>query len=347
MAFEPVFRSKGFLRMGLYGGPGSGKTVTGLKIARELAGPDGVVAMLDTEHEMDLYAPDKAKTIEGVTNFVGEDVNKADPRELPRHLNNAAKADAKVLIIDSYTNFWNGDGGAHSLVEGWGVKNAKQSWGKINNIEALYQQALRSAPFHVICLMRAKVDKVEGQRQGEYPREVVRFDHRANAEYPLNLMARMGPDYQVVVEKVRCYDADIPLVGGVFARDGKQFSELVLRWLGRGSEILTPEQRRDRVMEDAERAYKDRSLERLEQIGKDASVLVMPDIMRGEMLAQIRSWWEELKGNPLAGVLSDSYPDKEEVPRNDDVETAFKSRVKGAVKDIIGDERSALGLDDR
>jgi AAA domain len=305
--FQPIYRSKGFLRMGLFGGAGSGKTVTALYIARQLAGRNGVVSVLDTESEVDLYASDEEGTIEGVTKFYADQIDKADPRKLPQYLNNAAKVDTKVLIIDSYTNFWNGDGGSHSLVAAWGERNTKQSWNKINNIEALYQQALRSAPFHVICLMREKVDKVEGKRQGEYPREVVRFDHRANADYPLNLLARMGENFQVIVEKVRCHDRDIPLMGGVFSGDGKEFAELVLKWLGRGSEIMSPKERRDQIMESAKKAYGERDPGRLLQIYRDVEVLVLPDEMRAEMLAQIQAWGVELRGNPPAGPLADSH----------------------------------------
>lgn len=346
MAFRKVYRSQGFLRMGLYGGPSSGKTVTSLKIARELAGPDGVVAVLDTEHEIDFYAEDKAGTVAGVTDFIAEGVNKADPRELPRYLNEAAKSGAKVLIIDSFTNFWNGDGGAHSLVESWGVKNTKQSWGKINNIEALYQQSVRSAPFHVICLMRAKVEKIEGKRQGEYPHEVVRFDHRANAEYPLNLMARMvrnGDDFKVAVEKARCFDADIPLVNGVFPGDGKRFSELVLKWLGRGDEIKSPEERGRLIMEEAKRAYKDGKPDRLVQLWRDVRVLVLPEVMRGEMLAQIQAWGEELRGNPQTGPLADSHSDQ---TSQETIAKSFSSQMRPPVKDLIDDERSARDRDD-
>ncbi len=48
--FQPAELIKTPLRMAIYGPAGCGKTMTSLLIAREIVGPKGKIALIDTEH---------------------------------------------------------------------------------------------------------------------------------------------------------------------------------------------------------------------------------------------------------------------------------------------------------
>ncbi len=105
MGFRTISGSENrYLRMGVYGKPGAGKTRTATEVAIGLArdtGKHGVIAFIDTEgNGSDYMAP----IIEGAgLTLIGAKTK--DFRELLELMNEAEEA-ADVLIIDSVSHFW-------------------------------------------------------------------------------------------------------------------------------------------------------------------------------------------------------------------------------------------------
>jgi hypothetical protein len=93
------------LFVALVGGPNSGKTYSALTIARGIAGPDGKIAVIDSEGGRTLHLKDQ----------FAFDVVKLDPPHRPmRYLRIAQRAQAAgyaALVIDSFTTPWRGLGG--------------------------------------------------------------------------------------------------------------------------------------------------------------------------------------------------------------------------------------------
>lgn len=93
------------LFIGLSGGTGSGKSYTALELASGIAGPDGLIAAADTEGRRLSHYDSK---------FVFDVVDLLPPFR-PMAYETVAKdaeaAGAKVLLIDSMSHEWAGDGG--------------------------------------------------------------------------------------------------------------------------------------------------------------------------------------------------------------------------------------------
>ena len=100
--FQKAERKKARLRLALCGPAGSGKTYSALQIAKGLGGR---IALIDTEHESgSLYA-----------DLCEFDTASLTPPYTPEKYRNAiAAAEAagySVLIIDSFSHAWAGEGG--------------------------------------------------------------------------------------------------------------------------------------------------------------------------------------------------------------------------------------------
>jgi len=105
--FKPAdqFTDRHGLFIALEGEPNSGKTYSALKLARGIAGPEGEIAVLDTEGGRTLH-------LKGHFKF---DVNLMDPPFRPQRFAEAAyaceEAGYAVMLIDSFSMEWAGLGG--------------------------------------------------------------------------------------------------------------------------------------------------------------------------------------------------------------------------------------------
>lgn len=106
-AFLPAknFKERHGLFVALVGSTNSGKTVSGVRLARGIAGPSGKIAVLDTEGGRTLHLKDQFDF----------DASVMDPPFRPERFAEAAKAaeDAgyDCLLIDSFSMEWVGMGG--------------------------------------------------------------------------------------------------------------------------------------------------------------------------------------------------------------------------------------------
>lgn len=103
--FRPARREQAGLFVALAGGTNSGKTFSGLRLARGIAGPGGKIAAVDTEAgRMSHYAKD----------FVFDVVNMQPPFRPERFAQAAIAAEEagySTLLIDSFSMEWVGPGG--------------------------------------------------------------------------------------------------------------------------------------------------------------------------------------------------------------------------------------------
>ena len=99
------FTERAGLFVSLTGSTNSGKTFSGLRLSRGIAGPDGKLAVLDTEGGRTLHLRDEFKF----------DANVMDPPFRPHRFAEAAKdaedAGYACLLIDSFSMEWAGLGG--------------------------------------------------------------------------------------------------------------------------------------------------------------------------------------------------------------------------------------------
>jgi AAA domain len=227
--FVPATRETAKARIGLQGPAGSGKTKSALRIAEGLGGPIGVI---DTERRSALtYAPVPGRPELGGHEFTHLPMDTHDPRLLIQAIDAAKAAGIAVLIVDSWSHFWNGRGGLLTIVEEAGREpgagGSFGGWRKGNPIEQDMLDALLNYPGHIIATMRTKGDYViEGKKVTKVGVKAVQ---REGAEYELGLILDMVEGTGTVT-KTR-YE---PLEGVTIHHPGEDLAEVILEQLGQG-----------------------------------------------------------------------------------------------------------------
>ncbi|MFE2045699.1 AAA family ATPase [Streptomyces sp. NPDC059477] len=229
--FAPANREQARARIGLQGPAGSGKTKTALRIAEGLA-QGGQIGLADTERGSALkYAPVPGRPELGGHTFGHLPMDKHDPRDLIKVVRAAEEAGLAVLIVDSWSHFWNGRGGLLEIVEEAGASKGAGGtfggWRTGNPIEQEMLDALLNFRGHLIVTMRTKGDYViEGKKVTKVG---VRAVQREGAEYELDVVMDMV-EGTATVTKTR-YE---PLNGQVIHHPGEDVAELILEQLGQG-----------------------------------------------------------------------------------------------------------------
>lgn len=147
--FQKAQRSSSKLRLALTGPAGSGKTYSSLQIAKGLGGK---IAMIDTERGSgSLYA-----------NICDYDVLRLDPPFEPRKyidgIKAAEEAGYNVLIIDSLSHAWAGEGGILTIHDrtAKAVRNSFDAWREVTPVHNQLVDAILASTCHVIVSMRTK-----------------------------------------------------------------------------------------------------------------------------------------------------------------------------------------------
>lgn len=229
--FTPATREQAKARIGLQGPAGSGKTKSALCIAECLA-KGAAIGVIDTERGSALtYAPVPGKPELGGHEFGHMPMDTHDPRHLIQAVAAAKQAGIAVLIVDSWSHFWNGRGGLLTIVEEAGRKpgagGSFGGWREGNPIEQDMLDALLNYPGHVIATMRTKGDYViEGKKVTKVGVKAVQ---REGAEYELGLILDMVEGTGTVT-KTR-YE---PLEGLTIHHPGEELAEIILEQLGQG-----------------------------------------------------------------------------------------------------------------
>ncbi|MEU0332180.1 AAA family ATPase [Streptomyces sp. NPDC006193] len=229
-SFTPATRETARARIGLQGPAGSGKTKTALRIAEGLA-KGGTIGLVDTERRSALkYAPVPGRPELGGHAFGHMPMDTHDPRNLIQAVHAAEAAGVAVLIVDSWSHFWNGRGGLLSIVEETGAKargGTFGAWKDANPIEQDMLDAMLNFAGHLIVTMRTKNDYViEGKTVTKVGTKAVQ---REGAEYELDVVMDMV-EGTATVTKTR-YE---PLNGMVIHHPGEDIAELILEQLGQG-----------------------------------------------------------------------------------------------------------------
>ncbi|MFI7394057.1 AAA family ATPase [Streptomyces tendae] len=228
--FTPATREQARARIGLQGPAGCGKTKTALRLAEGLA-QGGQIGLVDTERRSALkYAVVPGKPELGGHAFGHMPMDTHDPRNLIAAVRAAEEAGLAVLIVDSWSHFWNGRGGLLSIVEQTG-SNARAgtfgAWKDANPIEQDMLDAMLNFRGHLIVTLRTKNDYViEGKTVTKVGTKAVQ---REGAEYELDVVMDMV-EGTATVTKTRYQ----PLEGMVIHHPGEEEAELILEQLGQG-----------------------------------------------------------------------------------------------------------------
>lgn len=230
--FAPAAKRLAKARIGIDGPSGSGKTWSALAIARGLVGDAGRIALADTEHGSahlyaDLFAFDHARIDPPYT--VGK-------YEHAIHV--AAEEGYDVLILDTLTHAWKGEGGVLDQVDDAKRRtrgNDFSAWQDGSKQWRALLDAMLAAPLHIIATMRSKTEyALETDSRGkQVPRKIgMAPEARDGIEYEYSIMLSMDHEHVARVTKSRWSE----LADAVVERPGKSLGESIAEWLGQGSE---------------------------------------------------------------------------------------------------------------
>ena len=167
MAFQKATRAGTKALIGLYGESGSGKTYSALMMARGLAGPDGLVMMIDTENRRgEMYADEipGGYEVEQVT----EPYSSKRFSEMIGEAEKLAGTQPAALVIDSFSHEWEGIGGVVNAAETISENRAKKynsewngtvqfgDWKTPKQDHKRMMLQMLGSNLHIICCLRAQ-----------------------------------------------------------------------------------------------------------------------------------------------------------------------------------------------
>lgn len=227
MPFRKAERKKAKLRLALSGPSGSGKTYSALLIA---FGIGGKVAMIDTERGSgELYA------------HLGDyDVCTLEPPFTPQKYIQAIKEAENlgydVLIIDSLSHAWAGQGGMLEMHDSISAKsgNSWAAWRQVTPQHNALVDAMLQSSCHIIATLRAKTEYAQTEENGKtvIKRLGLAPVFRDGIEYEFTVFLDLTPDHTATASKDRTGLLD----GQAFVPDQKLGQQL-LTWLESGVEI--------------------------------------------------------------------------------------------------------------
>jgi len=222
MKFTPATRKKIKLRLAISGPSGTGKTYTGLTIAK----PFGKIAVIDTENRS------ASRYAEEVASFdVLEMAPPYHPDELIKALQVAHGQGYDVILVDSLSHFYFGPGGILDLVGQYAKKhrgNSHAAWGDVTPIYNRMVETLLRCPMHLICTMRAKADYlVTKDSDGKSVIEKVGMAPimRDGLEYEFDVSLMLTRDHTAIVEKSRCLGLPVAI-----EHPGEDLGRMLLAW---------------------------------------------------------------------------------------------------------------------
>lgn len=231
LSFQKATRHAVKLKIALAGPSGSGKTLGALALAKVLAGDSGTVAVIDTENGSASLYGDKY-------NF--DVLNLGPPYTSARYveaMEAAIGAGYTVLVIDSLSHQWSGDGGILSRKEEMDKRpgsNSYTNWATFTKEHTAFIGRLLQLPVHVIATIRSKQDYVlETNDKGKQtPRKVGMAPvQREGLEYEFSTVFDVQMDHKAVASKDRTGLFGDSLVDLVKPEAGKK----LIAWLASGA----------------------------------------------------------------------------------------------------------------
>jgi len=151
VTFKPAVRANSQVLVGLFGGTGTGKTYSALLLARGLAGPNGKIAIADSEGGRGALFAD----VEAIGGYDYTELEAPfSPEKYVAVIDAAEKNGIDVLVIDSASHEWHGIGGVLEMAEANG--KSLNAWREPKMKHQRLIARILSAKIHLILCFRAK-----------------------------------------------------------------------------------------------------------------------------------------------------------------------------------------------
>jgi hypothetical protein len=213
-------------RIGICGVAGSGKTLTALKLAQSLGKK---IALVDTENNSSVLYGDR----------IDFDVlNLEPPFEVTKYIeaiHMAESAGYDVLILDSISHAWAGEGGildTQGKMADSGM-NSFAAWRKLTPQHNAFVETMIRSKLHLIATMRAKMEYVvETNDKGKsVPRKVgLAPVQREGTDFEFDIVFDIDLNHNAMSSKDRSSLFD----GKILSRPDEKIGRQILEWLNKG-----------------------------------------------------------------------------------------------------------------
>lgn len=197
--FKKAQRTQAKLKLALTGPSGAGKTYSALRLAK---GMGKRIAVVDTENgSASLYAD----------RFEFDTLTIAPPYEVRKYneaIRAAVAAGYDVLIIDSLTHAWAGEGGLLAKKESLDARggNSFTNWASITKEHEAFKGLLLNSDIHIIGTMRSKQEYLveQNERGKSVPKKVgLAPIQRDGMEYEFTTVFDVAINHEAQVSKDR------------------------------------------------------------------------------------------------------------------------------------------------
>jgi len=196
-------RSKRSLRCVLTGPAGTGKTHSALLMAAGLRRESGKIVLIDTENSADL---EQGKP--GIPDFFVLPVSAPfSPKFIVAAMKEAMNFGAEVVIIDTASRCWEGEGGTLDQKEKIGADWS--AWAKVMPEMNRMLSAMTSYPLHLIITLRTKTawEVREQEKAGRVRMQPVKIGLKPNQkegfEYEFDLVFGLNQEHEAESQKDR------------------------------------------------------------------------------------------------------------------------------------------------
>lgn len=208
MAFQKVQRKAAKMRVAVAGPSGAGKTLSALYLAYGVTGDWGKIALIDTEHGRGQFYGNRGDLEVG--EYLYQEL--VPPFTVERYIAIAKEAEQAVgpdgvVIIDSFSHAWEGEGGVldfKELTEQQQGKNSFTAWSDAGKKQNTLINTLLSLNAHVIVTMRTKMAYAmeQNDRGKTVPVKIgLAPVQRENTEYEFDLVFNIARNHIACVSK--------------------------------------------------------------------------------------------------------------------------------------------------
>ncbi len=232
ITFKKAERRQVKFKAAIIGPSGSGKTGSALLLA---AGMGQRIAVIDTENESAaLYADMDQGPLKGLSFDV---LAMHKPYTVQKYVDSIDLALANgydVLIIDSISHAWAGEGGLLAKKDALDARpnsNSYINWNKITPEHERFRAKLLEAPIHLICTMRSKQDYIlEDQGGKKVPKKVGMAPiQRDGMEYEFTTVLELDMGHYAQSSKDRTGMFD-----GLLFQITRETGKAVVEWIATG-----------------------------------------------------------------------------------------------------------------
>jgi len=222
-------------RIALQGPAGSGKTYSALILAQ---GFGGKVYVIDTERGT---AAKYAREWKGFEYYVVPFEPPYTPKRFVDAIQYCVDQGADVIIIDSLSHEWSGEGGALEMVDTSKSKygsNTYYAWRDVTPAHNQMIDAMLQCDAHLISTMRTKVAYAEVMENGRthYQKKGLDPIQRAGVDYEFDIVMELDLGHRAIVTKSRYSN----VADAVFSPISKTDGEKIIKWIETGEDPPPP-----------------------------------------------------------------------------------------------------------